>query len=73
MFIQLSDPAFAAEFVRFFQAKDYFAVEEAGEIVLLPLQAMNGTSDRSCTERDLDVWRSLYPAVDVEIVGSTRQ
>jgi hypothetical protein len=69
MFLQISDPALNRDLVTFLRARNYLAIEERGQVVVVPLQAVSRTADRRRTEGDLDEWRSRNPGVRVEIVA----
>jgi hypothetical protein len=69
MFLQISDPALNRDLVAFLRARNYLAIEERGQVVVVPLQAVSRAADRRRTEGDLDEWRSRNPGVRVEIVA----
>jgi len=70
MIIEISDPALVSELVEFLRLKDYLAIEERGQIVAIPLDPVNVSTDRRRGERDLDEWRTRHPGVGVEIVAN---
>jgi hypothetical protein len=69
MFIEISDPALTEELIQFLRSRDYLAIEERGQIVAVPINAVNTSADRRRGERDLDEWRAKHPGVRVEIVA----
>lgn len=69
MFIELEDPTLRRDLIRFLRARDYLAIEEAEQVVAVPLEAVDRRTDRERAERDLDEWRLEHPGVRVEIVA----
>jgi hypothetical protein len=69
MFIEISDPDLTEELIDFLRARDYLAVEERGQVVAVPINAVNASADRRRGERDLVDWRARHPGVRAEIVA----
>ena len=69
MFIQIDDTSLRGDLVRFLRERDYLAIEEAGQVVAVPLESVDKHADRMRAERDLEAWRGDHPGVRVEIVA----
>ncbi len=69
MFIEISDSALTSDLIQFLRGRNYLAIEERGQIVAVPLNALSTTADRHRGERDLDAWRQLHPGVRVGVVA----
>jgi hypothetical protein len=69
MFIEVSDPTLTGDLIQFLRARAYLAIEERGQIVAVPINAVTASADRRRAERDLDEWRAKHPGILVEVVA----
>jgi hypothetical protein len=69
MFIEISDSALTEELIGFLRARGYLAIEERGQVVAVPINAVSASADRRRGQRDLDEWRARHPGVRAEIVA----
>ena len=67
--INLSNPTFRHDLVRFLRDRGYLAIEEWDQIVAVPLPSLGASGDQRRVERDLAEWHVKHPGAQATVVA----